>query len=104
MLRECDRTSQRGRGFQRNGEQKRFAPRRPPGLVASPRYNSDLKGPLTAAYAIVQQAPDNTLSFREAGYKVIAYRDVPMCAPQRMNVCYILAMAHAADDEYSEAM
>jgi tetratricopeptide (TPR) repeat protein len=69
-----------------------------------PNYNSELKVPLTRAYAIVQQAPADMLSFREAGYQVIAYCDVPMCDRQRMNVYYILAMAHAADSEYSEAM
>ncbi|HEV8191508.1 MAG TPA: hypothetical protein VGP82_08485 [Ktedonobacterales bacterium] len=67
-------------------------------------YNSELKAPLTMAYAIVQQAPARMQSFREAGYQVIAFRDTPMCARQRMNICYILAMAHAADDEYSQAM
>src|SRR5262249_9480482 len=46
----------------------------------------------------------HVLSFREAGYQVLALRDALMCAPQRMNVCYILAMAHAADDEYVQAV
>lgn len=75
-----------------------------PNWWQDPDYNPELKEPLTRAYAAVQQAPDNLLSFREAGYQVIAFRDAPMCARQRMNVCYLLAMAHAADDEYPQAV
>src|SRR5262249_682638 len=56
-----------------------------------PDYNPRLKAPLAKAYASVQQAPEHVLSFREAGYQVLALRDALMCAPQRMNVCYILA-------------
>src|SRR5690348_7600683 len=69
-----------------------------------PGYNSDLKAPLTKAYMAIQQAPEHVLGYREAGYQVVAYRDEPMCTSQRMNVCYILAMAHAADDEHPEAV
>lgn len=67
-------------------------------------YNAELKVPLAKAYSIIQQAPENVRSFREAGYQVIVFRDAPMCIRQRMNVCYILAMAHAADDEYPQAV
>jgi tetratricopeptide (TPR) repeat protein len=69
-----------------------------------PDYNPDLPAPLAAAYACIKQAPDRVAGFREAGYQVVALRDQPMCAQQRMNVCYILAMAHAADDEHPQAL
>ncbi len=69
-----------------------------------PDYNPNLKARLTKAYVAIQKAPESVLGFREAGYEVLAYRDEPMCARQRMNVCYILAMAHAADDEHRQAV
>lgn len=70
----------------------------------NPGYNPGVKAPLANAYATIQQAPDRIAGFRDAGYQAIVLRDVPMCSCQRMNVCYILGMAHAADDEYSQAL
>jgi tetratricopeptide (TPR) repeat protein len=69
-----------------------------------PDYNPEAQTPLAAAYAIIKQARDRVSGFREAGYHVIVLRDVPMCAQQRMNAWYILAMAYAADDEYAQAL
>jgi hypothetical protein len=62
-----------------------------------PDYNPDVATHLAAAYATIQRAPDRIAGFREAGYQVIAFGDLPMCRQQRMNVCYLLGMAHAAD-------
>jgi hypothetical protein len=66
-------------------------------------YNPDLAPRLAAAYASIRRAPDRVASFREAGYHAVTLRDLPMCRQQRMNVCYLLGMAHAADDEYAQA-
>lgn len=67
-------------------------------------YNPDVRAPLATAYALIRRGPDRVASFREAGYRVLALRDRPMSPQQRMNACYILGMAHAADDEYPQAM
>lgn len=69
-----------------------------------PDYNPEAQTPLATAYAIIKQARDRVSGFREAGYQVILLRDMPMCAQQRMNAWYILAMAYAADDEYAQAL
>ncbi len=69
-----------------------------------PDYNPEAKTPLAVAYGIIKQAHDRISGFREAGYQIILLRDMPMCAQQRMNAWYILAMAYAADDEYSQAL
>jgi tetratricopeptide (TPR) repeat protein len=74
-----------------------------PAWREEPDYNPDVTPRLAAAYATIQQVPDRIASFRDAGYQIIALGDLPMCRQQRMNVCYLLGMAHAADEEYSHA-
>jgi hypothetical protein len=69
-----------------------------------PDYSPAVTRQLMMAYATIQQVPDRVASFREAGYQVITLRERAMCQQQRMNVCYLLGMAHAADDEYSQAV
>jgi tetratricopeptide (TPR) repeat protein len=69
-----------------------------------PDYNPDVKASLGAAYAFIKRAPDRIAGFREAGYQVAALRGSPMCSQQRMNACYILALAYSADDEYLQAL
>jgi tetratricopeptide (TPR) repeat protein len=69
-----------------------------------PDYNSDAMPLLARAYATLQHIPDRIISFREAGYHVAALGDLSLCRQQRMNVCYLLALAHAADSEYAQAL
>jgi tetratricopeptide (TPR) repeat protein len=75
-----------------------------PAWHQEPEYNPTVTTRLAAAYAAIQRVPDRIASFREAGYQVIALGDLPMCRQQRMNIYYLLGMAHAADDEYSQAL
>jgi tetratricopeptide (TPR) repeat protein len=75
-----------------------------PAWQEDPDYNPDVTPHLTAAYTAIQRVPDRIASFREAGYHVIPMRNVPMCRQQRMNVCYLLAVVHAADNEYAQAL
>jgi tetratricopeptide (TPR) repeat protein len=75
-----------------------------PAWHQEPDFNPNVTTRLAAAYVAIQQGPDRIASFREAGYQLVALGDLPMCRQQRMNVCYLLGMAHAADDEYSHAL
>jgi tetratricopeptide (TPR) repeat protein len=59
---------------------------------------------LTSAYATIQRVPDRIASFREAGYQVVALNDRQMSPQQHLNVCYLLAIAYAADEEYAQAL
>jgi hypothetical protein len=74
-----------------------------PAWRQEPDYNPEVTTGLAAAYAAIQHAPDRIASFREAGYQVLALVDRPMCPQQRMNACYVLGMAHAADEEFPQA-
>jgi tetratricopeptide (TPR) repeat protein len=69
-----------------------------------PDYNAAIAPHLARAYATIRQVPDRVASYREAGYHVITLRDLAMCRQQRLNVCYVLGMAHSADDEYPDAL
>jgi hypothetical protein len=69
-----------------------------------PDYNPDVTPRLSRAYATIQRVPDRSASFREAGYQVVVLTDRQMSLQQHMNVCYLLGMAHAADDEYPQAL
>jgi tetratricopeptide (TPR) repeat protein len=69
-----------------------------------PDYDPEVSLRLAAAYVTIQEAPNRVASFREAGYQVIGLRDLPMCQQQHLNVSYLMGMAHAADDEYPQAL
>jgi tetratricopeptide (TPR) repeat protein len=70
----------------------------------APDYNPDVKTSLTLAYARIKQTSVQIFAFREAGYHVVPFHHTAMCAQQRMNVSYILAMAYSADDDYQQAL
>jgi tetratricopeptide (TPR) repeat protein len=75
-----------------------------PAWHQEPDYNPEVATHLATAYATIQQVPDRTARFREAGGQVVALGELPLCRQQRLNVCYLLGMAHAVNNAYAEAL
>lgn len=63
-------------------------------------YSSDVAAALSLAYQDLKSQPHKTEAFLSAYKRVIAHVRSSMSVRQRLHVCYVLATAYIADDEY----
>lgn len=63
-------------------------------------YSSDVAVALSLAYQDLKRQPHQTEAFLSAYKRVIAHAQSSMSVRQHLHVCYVLATAYIADDEY----
>lgn len=67
-------------------------------------YSPDIAAILVEAYSSITRRPDLAASFLRAGACVSSHAGSPMSERQLLHVCYVLALAYAADGKCAQAL
>lgn len=67
-------------------------------------YSPDLAGALTQAYRNIRRAQTHPEGYFEAFRALVTFRDQPLCAEQRLNLEYALALAYAGEGAAAYAL